>query len=72
MLREQKGFTYRTAFGYISVPVNLKGISTTLIQNDDRGESRTFITTPYFFNTEIQTNDLVDLMTDNIKIEELD
>ncbi len=43
-----------------------------MIQNDDRGESRTFITTPYFFNIEIQTNDLADLMTDIIKIEELD
>lgn len=26
----------------------------------------------YFFNIELQTNDLVDWMTDNIKIEELD
>lgn len=67
MWREQKGFRYITAFGFISVPVNLNGITTTLIQYDDRGECRTF-----FFNIELQTNDLVDWMTDNIKIEELD
>lgn len=38
----------------------------------DRGERRTFITTPYSFRIELQTNkDIVDSMTDNIKIEEL-
>ncbi|WP_264740569.1 hypothetical protein [Cytobacillus firmus] len=38
----------------------------------DRGERRTFITTPYSFRIEIQTNkDIVDSMNDNIKIEEL-
>ncbi|MCS0825441.1 hypothetical protein NX029_16065 [Cytobacillus firmus] len=40
--------------------------------NVDRGERRTFITTPYSFRIELQTNkDLVDSMTDNIKIGEL-
>nr|WP_243856232.1 MULTISPECIES: hypothetical protein [Cytobacillus] len=40
--------------------------------NVDRGERRTFITTPYSFRIELQTNkDIVDSMTDNIKIEEL-
>lgn len=40
--------------------------------NVDRGERRTFITTPYSFRIELQTNkDLVDSMTDNMKIEEL-
>jgi hypothetical protein len=67
MWREQKGFRYITAFGFISVPVNLNGITTTLIQNDDRGKAER-----YFFNIELQTYDLVNLMTDNIKIEELD
>nr|WP_312886297.1 hypothetical protein [Bacillus sp. NTK034] len=38
----------------------------------DRGERRTFITTPYSFRIELQTKkDIVDSMTDNIKIEEL-
>ncbi|KON90134.1 hypothetical protein AF332_27255 [Sporosarcina globispora] len=38
----------------------------------DRGERRTFINTPYSFRIELQTNkDIVDSMTDNIKIEEL-
>ncbi|MCM3405170.1 hypothetical protein [Cytobacillus oceanisediminis] len=40
--------------------------------NVDRGERRTFITTPYSFRIELQTNkDLVDSVTDNIKIGEL-
>ncbi|MDM5227382.1 hypothetical protein QUF73_14345 [Cytobacillus sp. NJ13] len=38
----------------------------------DRGERRTFITTPYSFRIELQSNkDIVDSMTDNIKIKEL-
>ncbi|MBX9976044.1 hypothetical protein [Cytobacillus firmus] len=38
----------------------------------NRGERRTFITTPYSFRIELQTNiDIVDSMTDNIKIDEL-
>ncbi|MCS0670192.1 hypothetical protein [Cytobacillus firmus] len=38
----------------------------------DRGKRRTFITTPYSFRIELQTNkDTADSMTDNIKIEEL-
>ncbi|MCM3413240.1 hypothetical protein [Metabacillus litoralis] len=38
----------------------------------DKGERRTFITTPYNFRIELQVNeDAIDSMTDNIKIEEL-
>lgn len=38
----------------------------------DRGERRTFITTPYNFRIELQTNtDVVDSITDTIKIQEL-
>lgn len=38
----------------------------------DKGERRTFITTPYSFRIELQTNkDLVDSLTENIKISEL-
>lgn len=38
----------------------------------NRGERRTFITTPYKFRLELQTNtDVIDSMTDNIKIKEL-
>ncbi|WP_254660810.1 hypothetical protein [Bacillus sp. FJAT-27225] len=38
----------------------------------DKGERRTFIRTPYNFKIELQTNkDLVDSITDNIKITEL-
>lgn len=38
----------------------------------DKGERRTFITTPYNFRIELQTNkDIVDSIIDNIKINEL-
>jgi hypothetical protein len=38
----------------------------------DKGERRTFITTPYDFRIELQTNkDIVDSITDDIKIQEL-
>lgn len=38
----------------------------------DKGERRTFITTPYNFRIELQTNkDIVDSIIDNIKIKEL-
>ena len=38
----------------------------------NRGERRTFITTPYKFRIELQTNtDIIDSMTSNIKIKEL-
>ena len=38
----------------------------------NRGERRTFITTPYKFRIELQTNtDVIDSMTSNIKIKEL-
>lgn len=38
----------------------------------DRGERRTFITTPYDFRIELQSfNDAIDSITDNTKIEEL-
>ncbi|WHY79874.1 hypothetical protein QNH20_12310 [Neobacillus sp. WH10] len=38
----------------------------------DKGERRTFITTPYNFRIELQVNeDAIDSLTDNIKIEEL-